>query len=314
MKVGVIGCGSIGARYVEWLHEMGVSTAAHDRDPTRLVSLSTGAGIDTFESVESLLAWEPERIIVATPPQEHAAAAVAALQAGVPVLVEKPISHDLKSATDMLQVARRSGQSLSVVCNMRFHPGPRTVKDHLERVGEPIFARVHFGHRLSQMRPAGTEVFASSAVDGGGVVLDCIHEFDYLQWMFGPVSAVNSQVAHVGPEPFDAEDYAVVLLSFDSGVRASLHLDFVARWKRRGAEVVGSDASLIWSSEGKSPEHCQVWIAESSGRRVLLESPDVDSSASYIHMLQNFIADGGSLQTAEQGVEALRVALEARAA
>lgn len=314
MKAGVIGCGSIGARYAVWLRDLGLDVGVHDSDPRRLQPFTDCGAIHSFNHVGDLLAWKPECVIVSTPPRHHREATVAALATGARVLVEKPISHDLDSAQKMLEAARASAGSLFVVCNMRFHPGPSTLHANLSVIGEPLFARASFGHRLSQMRPPGAEIYASKVAEGGGVILDCIHEIDYLQWIFGRVSGVNSQVARIGSEVIEAEDYAEVNLVFYSGVRVSLHLDFLARWKRRGAELVGGDAALIWMSEGKSPEHCHVWSADRSGRRILLDCPDVDPSGSYKSMLRAFVEGDESLQTAEQGFESLRVALEARAA
>lgn len=302
MRIGVAGCGSIGSRYVAWLRELGAEVAAFDPDPGR------GAA---FRALDDLLRWKPERVLVATPPNAHADAACAALEAGADVLVEKPIAATLADAARIVEAAKRTGRRAWVVCNMRFHDGPRTLKANLARIGKPLFARAHFGHRLAQMRPAGTRVFAASAAQGGGVVLDCIHEIDYLQWMLGEVAEVDAWLGRLGPDPIEAEDYAELRLGFRSGARAALHFDFLARRKRRGAELAGTEGTLLWHSEGRAPEVCSVTFGDAQASEILLHNPAVDAALEYRGMLSSFLADGGALQSAAEGARALEVALRA---
>lgn len=309
MKIGVAGCGSIGSRYVAWLGELGAEVAAYDPDAGRRSSVAGQATV--HETLQAMLAWKPQRVLVATPPRTHAEVACAAIEAGADVLVEKPIAASVRDADRIVAAAARAGRQAWVVCNMRFHDGPRTLKAYMHRIGQPLFARAHFGHRLSQMRPAGTQVFASSAAEGGGVVLDCIHEIDYLQWLLGGIAGVNAWLGRIGPDPIQAEDYADLRLEFASGVRGSVHTDFLARRKRRGAEIAGTDGTLLWHSEGRAPEACTVTFGDQQGEEVLLRNPKVDSASEYRHMLQAFLADGTSLQTAEEGRRALQVALRA---
>src|SRR5690606_4209049 len=105
---------------------------------------------------------------------------------------EKPIAATLADAEKVLNFAEKLGRRAWVVCNMRFHKGIKAVQENLSLVGKILFARAHFGHRLSQMRPTGLNVYASNASEGGGVILDCIHEIDYLQWFFGEVNTTRA--------------------------------------------------------------------------------------------------------------------------
>src|SRR5436309_2376616 len=107
----------------------------------------------------------------------------------------------------------------------------------------------------SPMRPAsalmrpGAEyrsLYCSRAEAGGGVILDAIHEIDYLAWLFGPVERVSAEAGRIGDLDIDVEDYASLALMHRGGVRSEIHLDYLQRWKRRGCEVVGSEGTLIW--------------------------------------------------------------------
>ncbi|MGH8491031.1 MAG: Gfo/Idh/MocA family protein [Gammaproteobacteria bacterium] len=312
MKVAVIGCGSIGVRYVQWLVDLGVDVIAQDVDPARVASLVGTTRLTVATTLDEVLCGRPDRVLVATPPNAHASVACAALEAGAGVLVEKPIAVTLEDAARVVEAAERLQRLAWVVCNMRFHDGPRTLKASLARIGTPLFGRAHFGHRLSQMRPTDRKVYASSSFEGGGVVLDCIHEIDYLQWLFGEVDTVEGWLGQIGPERIDAEDYAEILLRFISGVRVALHLDFLMRRKRRGAEIIGTKGNLVWRSEGRAPEDCTVSFGDHQGEQILLHNPQVDAAAGYLGMLRAFLDTGKGLQTVAEGYRALTVALRAK--
>ena len=322
-RLAVVGLASIGSRYAQWLAELlGAEVAVYDTDAQRLahaVKDRTARGYDSFSHL--LRDFRPGGVIVATPPDAHVDVAQDALRSGAQVLVEKPLAHDLLAARRLLQEAIARPGRLGVVCNMRFHPGPQAIRQHLPRLGNVLFARAHFGHRLSQMRPAGTAMgaYASSAARGGGAILDCIHEIDLQQWLLGRARLEHADCAQIGPDRIDAEDWAELVLSFAGGQRAALHLDLLQRHKRRGWEVVGTDGALCWSSEGRSPERLEVWFRSHDEKILLLAQEDVDDVAAYRQMLECFAlgVDAGAidpaLQTPEEALAALEIALAARA-
>jgi predicted dehydrogenase len=312
MKIAVVGCGSIGSRYVHWLSELGAEVIACDSDSERLKQFKRLERVASVKTLEAALSLKPDRMLVATPPNTHADVACAGLEVGVDVLIEKPIASTVKDAARIVDTAKRSQCQAWVVCNMRFHDGPQMLKKHMDKIGTPLFARVHFGHRLSQMRPAGTNVFASSSDEGGGVILDCIHEIDYLQWLFGEIDMVDSWIGQIGPDKINAEDFAEIRLQFKNGVRVTAHFDFLMRRKRRGAEIIGSEGNLIWYSEGKNPEDCSVTFGDNNSELILLHNPKIDSFAGYIRMLHDFLRDGENLQTVKEGMRALSVAIRAK--
>jgi predicted dehydrogenase len=194
---------------------------------------------------------------------------------------------------------------------MRFHIGVQAIRANLARIGRPMYFRGVFGHRLSQMRTTGGE-FAREGAMGGGVVLDCIHEFDYLRLLFGPITDVRGMVTQIGEERIDAEDIAEVMFVHASGVHGTLHLDFLMRQKRRGIEVIGVDGTLSWFSTGKTPEVARVTFADQRGEIVLLDNVEVDPRQEYEVMLEHFLAGTGELQSVDEAIAALDAALKAR--
>src|SRR5437868_11119966 len=83
---------------------------------------------------------KPEAICITTPHPEHAAPAIAAAQAGVHVLVEKPLASSLADCDAMLAAARENNTIISTVCQRRFYPPCQRIHQALQagKLGKPI--------------------------------------------------------------------------------------------------------------------------------------------------------------------------------
>lgn len=321
MLIGVVGCGSIGTRYAQLLSAMpGVRVLVHDVniEQSQAVAAVTGARAKT--SLDSLFSARPNGIIVATPPNAHLSCVEKALFSGYPVLVEKPIAHDLKSARAILAAATNTRVPLYVVCNMRFHPGPATIRENVRALGRIFFASAHFGHRLSQMGSGRSKAgsYAANGLAGGGAILDCIHEIDLQQWLFGLGAFVTGTAARLGSEVSDCEDYSVFTLSFPGGVRSSIHLDLLRRHKMRGWEIVGERGTLVWKSEGSNPESCTVQHMTQSRLKSLYQCEAVSPDLPYRGMLISFLESltkkqpSIDLQTPTEALRAIELAFAAK--
>lgn len=313
--VVVAGCGSIGARYVEWLSDAGHRVIAFDPRPEALATLARFPRITAVETIDAALAARPDAAVVATPPALHDRAALPLLAAGCDVLIEKPICADLASAHHLADAVRQLPGRAAVVCNMRFHPGPKAIHDNLERVGRPLAAMSTFGHRLEQMRPGRDlrDLYAASADLSGGIMADCIHEIDLGNWLFGRGSALFSSLANLDHAGLNLEDFACTVVAHASGVRSTFFFDYLQRHKRRTWLVHGTEGSLSWESTGKQPEHCIVKFFSQGGMEVIAEQ-EVDAAECYRLMLRSFLAGEHAdvLQSVDEAVSALAIALSHR--
>ena len=310
MKLLVIGCGSIGRRHAVNAATL-AETAVADADEDRAAAVAAEAGTKNFGAdLESALSWGPDGAIVAVPHSQHAYIANRAIQHEADVLVEKPIAADPASAKVLLEEAKTLGRRIFGVCNMRFHPAVSTLRDYLVYIGKPLFSRAHFGNYLPEMRPGEDyrNLYAADA-DQGGVILDGVHELDYLSWLFGPIQILISDASRLSELQIAAEDYAGMVLQHQSGIRSEVHLDYLRRTKRRGCEIVGTDGILDWTSEGKAPEHCRVTLyTPNSGWELLLEIESVDTVEPFEKMMREFVnALNGSESDLQTGSEALAV-------
>lgn len=321
MKILVIGGGSIGRRHASNLRTLSIETALFDLDTERTQNFAQENGTPVFSSLAEALSWAPDGAIVATPHVSHLSVARQVIEAGIDVLIEKPISHTLEGVSDFLDFAKTQRRHVYVACNMRFHPAIRILHEKLPTLGKIHHVYAYFGEWLETMRPGidYRTVYSAHKAQGGGLVLDCIHEIDYLSWFFGEVATVSCSLDKRSALEIDVEDYAALHIKYKSGVRGEVHFDYLQRLKRRGCEIIGSEGTLLWSNEGKKTEICTVrhYDAARETTTTLLEISNVDVNQMYIDMMQAFVASlkepssQPDLLTGEDAERALAVCMAA---
>ncbi len=317
-----MGAGSIGRRHLANAALL-ARVAVCDADVGRARAAAGDQDARCFTVLEDALAWRPHGVVVATPHDSHLAVARAAVDAGADVLIEKPIAHRLDGVDCFLDRAETLGRRVFVGCNMRYHPGPATLRANLARIGRALFLRADYGNYLPDMRPGADyrALYCARRETGGGVILDAVHEIDYVTWLLGPVSGIGCEADRLGDLDIDVEDYAAIALRHASGARSEIHLDYLRRHKRRGCEIAGTEGSLIWRSEGKQPERCEVRLFRAAGGGVttLFDDDALDIDQPYRDVIRDFAASlssgaGTDLLSGRQAREVLAVALAAREA
>jgi predicted dehydrogenase len=244
MKVAVLGLGSIGARHARNLRALGHDVIGFDPRPA-----STAEDWVRAPSASAALS-AAQAAIVATPNSLHGEHALLALEHGLPVLVEKPMTVDPRDAERLVAVAGERGLTCAVAMNLRFHPGILALRELVSEgsLGPIRFAQVSFGSDLRGWRP-GTDYrtsYSARADLGGGIVRDSIHELDYLTWILGPAGTVSAEVARVSDLEIDVEDIGTALIRLASGALASVDLTYVDPVYRRGCLLVGAVATAHW--------------------------------------------------------------------
>ena len=290
-KILIVGCGSIGKRHAENASRIS-QTAVFDVNTQAASATARSLKIPFFQTLEEGLSWRPDGVVIATPNHTHIKIAHYVVAFGADVLIEKPLSYSLNDVGHFLEEAEKKGCRVIVACNMRFHPAIKSVHSHLSKIGRPYFARAHYGNYLPDMRPGVDyrKLYCAHRTMGGGVIFDAIHEIDYLMWFFGQVETVLCKANRLSSLDIDVEDYASINLCFTSGMCAELHLDYLQRAKRRGVEIVGSEGTIIWNSDGKFPEQCSVKLyTPDNGWQVIYAEKALDANEMYLELMQKFI-------------------------
>ncbi len=208
LKIGIAGFGFMGRMHYRcWKALPGVQVAAVcDSDAQALGDAAksrgniAGAEADVdltgtaiYEDFEQMLRQESlDAVSVTVPTFLHATASVAALEAGVHVLCEKPMALTLDDGRRMIDAASRSGNLLQIGHCIRFWPEYAKAKEIVDsgRYGRVLVATFH---RLAATaaRKAGTW-FADETLSGGMAMDLHIHDTDFVQYLFGMPQAVSS--------------------------------------------------------------------------------------------------------------------------
>jgi predicted dehydrogenase len=285
----VVGAGSIGSRHGRNLAGLGHRVRVWDIDPDRLREATRLPGIEAATSLDEGLTERPDAVVICTPPSRHLEPARRALEAGASLFVEKPIAHESDGVPALIDEARRRKRVLAVGFNLRFLPSLRHVKALLEskRVGRVLSVRAAFGSYLPQWRPDRNyrDNYAVHAELGGGILLDAIHELDYLGWVFGEATDLFCATGHWSDLAGDTEDLAEITLHLESGVLAQVHLDYVQRRYQRNLEVIGDAGVIVWDY----PTHSVTVYEPGSPGGETTRVDDGDPNAMYLDEMRHFV-------------------------
>lgn len=247
----VIGCGSIGRRHIRNLMSLGTrNIIAFDPREDRRNAVARELGIEAIPSLEGAWKREPAAALIAAPPNLHVPLAVEAARHDCDVFIEKPLSHSLDGVDELSALVNTRRLTTLVGCNLRFHPGLVRVKQMVDRgaIGNIVAVRAQVGQYLPDWHPQEDYRTGYSARRelGGGVILDAIHEIDYVRWLFGEVQSVACVAGKLSRLEIDTEDTAGILLRMETGVIAEIHLDYVQRIYTRNCEVIGDGGTVRW--------------------------------------------------------------------
>lgn len=253
MRLALIGCGAIARRaHLPAFRAIPgvdvVAFASGGRASAEAAASSWGSG-EVVDGWQAALECDGvDAVDICAPNALHAPVAIAALERGLHVLVEKPMATTVAEADAMLAAADASGAVLMPAQNLRFAAPFAAARDAVAagRVGEVVAARAAFGHGGPQdWAPKATWFFAPDLA-GGGALLDLgVHMIDVLRAIVG--QDVVDVAAMVDPElatPEGVERAAQVLLRFERGAIGTLH----ASWRARP----GPDHQLsIFGTDGR---------------------------------------------------------------
>jgi scyllo-inositol 2-dehydrogenase (NADP+) len=251
--VGLLGFGAIGAAHARAVRETpGLHlVAVCDRDPARAaMALDADPGARVHADSHRLLD-DPDVhvVVVSTPPDSHAEWAMAALERGKHVVVEKPMAMTTAECDILLDRARAAGLTLSVYQNRRFDPDYRLIRDAVRdgRVGDVFHVEAFvggYGHPCNYWH-SDASVSGGALFDWGSHVIDQV--LDLLEGDVESVTAVNHK--RVWHDVTNA-DHARMTLHFDGGREATfIYSDLAAALKPRWY-VLGTRGALTgdWRS------------------------------------------------------------------
>ncbi len=314
----VIGCGSIGKRHLGNLKLLNAGEIlACDPREDRRREASSRFDVEATATLEDGWKRRPNVAVIATPTSTHVPVAQQAAERGCHLFIEKPVAERLDGLDELLDIVTRRGLVTLVGCNMRFHPGLMTVKRLLEEkaVGRVVSARVEVGHYLPDWHPWEDYRGTYSALTrlGGGVILDAIHELDYIRWMLGDVRTVACFSGKESGLDIETEDTAAILLRFAEGAIGEVHLDYVQREYSRTCQIIGDEGTIRWDY---GAGEVRLYSGATRQRDVFRDPPGWEPNSMYVDEMRHFVrclaGEEKPAQDVLEGRRVLEVALAAK--
>jgi predicted dehydrogenase len=237
--VGVVGMGIGQMHIANYLTTPNCRLAALcDADAGRVAEVARERGVEpTFTDADEMFrSGEIDAVSICTPNAYHAPMSIAALEAGLHVLCEKPMAMSTAEAQRMIDAADKAGKVLSIHFNHRMSPYVHAMKNYVESgdLGDIYFARTIWHRRRGIPARPG---FVSKEKAGGGAMIDLgVHQLDQALFVMGhpKVKSLTAQVytkfaeADVPHMEMDVDDFSVAFIRFENGATLEMEISWAS--------------------------------------------------------------------------------------
>ncbi len=276
VRFGLIGSGAIAAAHMDSLQHLDETelVAVWSRRHENAKKVAEEQGCEAEASFEELVKRDDiDAVTICTPSGFHLEPALAAINAGKHVIIEKPLEVTVERCNQIIEAAERKGVKLGGIFQSRFTPSNQEL---YRAVQEGRFGRLVMGdafvkwYRAQSYYDSG-EWRGTWELDGGGALMNqAIHTVDVLLWLMGDVESVFAHAECLAHERIEVEDTVAAVLRFTNGAmgvieattsiqpgypkRVEVHGD-------KGGAVIVDDAVVEWH-EIDSPERAEKIRAE----------------------------------------------------
>jgi predicted dehydrogenase len=214
-KVLVVGAGSIGERQIRcFLATERCDVSFVEINETLRKTITARYSARAFASLEEGIAIRPEIAVVATPAHLHIEMATRLAEAGIHLLIEKPLATSEAGIERLLSLVREKDLITGVAYVYRSHPALSDMRQMILRgaFGSPVQIVVVAGQHFPTYRPAYREIYYRNRATGGGAIQDALtHLINAGEWLVGPVTRLVADAAHQVLPGVEVEDTAHIL-------------------------------------------------------------------------------------------------------
>jgi predicted dehydrogenase len=310
LRVGVIGLGMMGRHHVR---------LARTTEGVQLVGVHDPLGdphgvapdVPNHTTLEALVAAGVDAAIIATPTDDHLPVGTALAEAGVHMLIEKPLATDMAGGRQLLDAIEKAGVVAAVGHVERFNPAIRALKRRLLdfELGE-----------LYQLSTSRQGPFPDRIRDVGVIKDLGTHDIDLTMWVTGRrYRSVSARVAHRAGRPH--EDLVVAVGQMDDGLVTSHQVNWLTPTKERRITVTGTKGRFVADTVTSdlfyfaNASVATEWDAISSFRgvaegdmiRFAIAKPE-PLALEHVGFRDAIVIGNGDIITAQEGLEVLRVA------
>ena len=228
VRVGLVGCGKIGSIHAAALRSLPEAefVAACDSSADRAAAFAVTYGARPYSDVGVMLRESGvEVVIIGTPHPLHAPPAIQAAEAGVHVLVEKPMAASLADCDAMLAAAKKTGVALGVISQRRLYEPVQRMRAAIDagKIGKPALGVFLMYSWRDPSYYLSDPWRGKWDTEGGGVLVNqSAHHLDMLLWLMGPAAEVCGYWANLNHPTVEVDDTAVASIRFRSGGLGSI--------------------------------------------------------------------------------------------
>ena len=314
-RIVIFGFGSIGRKYVRLIKKY--------FSDIEIFIISSGK-INIYEESNLINGYyldhskikqiNPDGVIIASPATQHLNDAFYCIDLKVPILIEKPISNNLKDVSNFKKKILEKKSKILIGYVLRYSINSNLFKQNISNhnLGNLLFARVNCSSYLPSWRPYQDyrRTVSASSKYGGGVLLELSHEIDYANWFFGPFLEVQAVLKNSGTLDIDVEDTADLILTNSKGMNVTIHLDFCSRFPIRECKLHGSKGTMNLDFLDKSLEIVNPKL------ETLFSNKEDDSENMFVNQLTYFLKgvfhEDFIINNVDDGIETLKIIESAR--
>ena len=288
-NIAVIGLGNIATRHRRNLKMLFpeaklIVMSASGRIPKEPVTDSDHIA----ESIEEIIQLQVQFAIIASPAPFHAQHAIPLIKAGIPVLIEKPVSVTQTDAQALIDTEAQYKTPVAVGYCLRYLPSAQQVRQMIQEgvIGNLYNAFIEIGQYLPDWRPTKDyrETVSAKTELGGGVLLELSHELDYAQWILGSLTPKHVILRSSEELGLEVEDNADLLMTTAKGAVVNIHLDFLQRKAHRKCRFIGSEGCIEWDLIRN-----EVVLIKAKEQQEIYSAPEWDKNQMYLEMVTDFI-------------------------
>ena len=290
VKVLVIGLGSIALRHRKNLKSL-FSNVEIVAVPARgkILDQNIDYADKIVLSIEEAIQTGIDLAIIASPATLHFKNARQLIYAGIPSLIEKPVTSNYNEIKELMAIQQKTKIAVCVGYCIRYMPSAIKMKNILEEniLGTIYNVFIDAGQYLPTWRPLKKyqSYVSSNKFLGGGALLELSHELDYAQWFFGGMNCKYANLRSSEELDLDVEDVAdIILKSENKNFLCNVHLDFLQKKTNRTCTIIGEKGRLEWDLI----ENKILLLNDKKTEYIFLED-SWDSNQMYIDLLKDFI-------------------------
>ncbi len=255
LRIGVIGAGTMGTAHVKTLSGMNQCriTAICDSDDEKLKALKKEKRIDgttrCFSDYRKLISSGLcDCVVVATPHPLHSKIVLAAFDAKLHVMCEKPIGIKVSEAEEMIRAWKKSNMRFCTMYSMRTHPVNRVIKDWISggKLGKLRRVEMTCTEWLRTQKYYDSQSWRGSwKGEGGGLLMNqAPHNLDLLSWWFGTACEISGWVSNRFHE-IETEDEVFALVWMEGGFPITFYASTGEAPGKDYLEIVGDAGTLV---------------------------------------------------------------------